>query len=436
MDISTGEWLGSHFLQTVRPFVFYLRAVRFWMDAHPTEIVVMWISREGNAGAKGREQYPDASGADEGRLWDDVVEAFDGLLLDRRVSSLGGTTLKDLIRRDHRAVVFVSDLDGVAGSSRYLAQDGASVENFWIGEGAFGGEDTFHRQREYFRTAALRNRDAEDRGGYTLMGMNTAGQGFQVEGAAARRFLPWPLSERRDLSENCASRTNIPGLSDWCPETLLDVAQLGSYYDQIVLDGAYREAVVAPSSPSAEGTTAFPHALYLDALDYGGTIRTGTTTLFGAVRGGGGGDPTPGEPNGDSAYAYVDTVIAYNVRRACGGRGGGRSTTDGGILVVAPDIAAAVDGNDGDGTLPTATGGSGGPSSSSPSSNRGGGANDGGCAVPLKRYLEGRRRKHPLRLWNDPKRGRRDDWPPERMSSSSSSSLRSQIGPDVPLRSS
>ena len=64
-----------------------------------------------------------------------MVEAFGGLLLDRRISYLGGMMLKDMIRKDNFAMVFVSDLEGVVGSLYYLAQGGVSVENFWIGEG-------------------------------------------------------------------------------------------------------------------------------------------------------------------------------------------------------------------------------------------------------------------------------------------------------------
>ena len=64
-DAATGLWLGSHFLQTVCPFVFYLCAVRSCMDRHPSEIVVIWISRKGNVGARGRDQYPNTSGDDK-----------------------------------------------------------------------------------------------------------------------------------------------------------------------------------------------------------------------------------------------------------------------------------------------------------------------------------------------------------------------------------
>ena len=81
--------------------------------------------------------------------------------------------------------------------------------------------------------------------------------------------------------------------------------------------------------------------------------------LFGdlCVGGGGGVDSPLGHPNGDSTYAYVDTVIAYNVHRACG-------------IVIDSDDAVYSNSN---GTLPTATRGAGDPSSLSPLGNQGGG---------------------------------------------------------------
>ena len=53
-----------------------------------------------------------------------------------------------------------------------------------------------------------------------------------------------------------------------------------------------------------ECTFNFPHALYLDALDYGGTLRTGTLTLFGKDHQG--------------AKEEYDPIIGYNPKRSVG----------------------------------------------------------------------------------------------------------------------
>ena len=42
------SWYGLHMLQTNQHALSYLTSVRQWMDAHPTEVVVMWISRHGS----------------------------------------------------------------------------------------------------------------------------------------------------------------------------------------------------------------------------------------------------------------------------------------------------------------------------------------------------------------------------------------------------
>lgn len=56
-----------------------------------------------------------------------------------------------------------------------------------------------------------------------------------------------------------------------------------------------------------------PNAIYLDAVDRGGLVRTGTE-LF--PEPGTGGNPPP-STHKTTGYAYVDTVLYYNVREAC-----------------------------------------------------------------------------------------------------------------------
>ena len=39
----------------------YLEAIKNWMLDHPSEILVMWISKHGNTGHKGNDQYPNVT---------------------------------------------------------------------------------------------------------------------------------------------------------------------------------------------------------------------------------------------------------------------------------------------------------------------------------------------------------------------------------------
>ena len=41
-------WRGLHMLQTKNTVETYFKQVRGWLDAHPSEVVVMWLTRHGN----------------------------------------------------------------------------------------------------------------------------------------------------------------------------------------------------------------------------------------------------------------------------------------------------------------------------------------------------------------------------------------------------
>ena len=82
-------------------------------------------------------------------------------------------------------------------------------------------------------------------------------------------------------------QTNILNLYNWCSKTLLDTDQIILYYNIIFIKGAYEEDVASSSLimedvVAREGGkgTVFLNYLYLDALDYGGNIYMGMTTLF------------------------------------------------------------------------------------------------------------------------------------------------------------
>ena len=87
-----------------------------------------------------------------------------------------------------------------------------------------------------------------------------------------------------------------------CPLALMDWSLLMNYYNQRVLDLAYSEGATNPN-------TDFPNAIYLDAVDTSGLIRTGTSKI----------NPLLQEHLTDG-YAYAATLIAANVRRLCRGR--------------------------------------------------------------------------------------------------------------------
>lgn len=195
----------------------------------------------------------------------------------------------------------------------------------------------------------------------------------------------------------CAEAYNIPGMTQWCPETLLDVGQLTAYYKQLTIEGAYN------------ANYTFPNAIYIDAVGPEGTIRTGTKLLsageddivcnifkwsscqtsqprcddgwtsngesvhWNCYDGQGNKHGFCGlawqdhykccrnadADHANDGYAYADTLIAYNVRRAC----------DAGAAAKPEDCSSLIE------------------------------------------MIEERRARHPVAQWSDVLTGRRDDWP-------------------------
>merc|ERR1711920_807403 len=67
--------------------------------------------------------------------------------------------------------------------------------------------------------------------------------------------------------KECALSFEIPGFESWCPERLIDAAQMLNYYKQQTIEEAYQQGLE------------FPNAIYIDAVGPGGLIRTGTQPL-------------------------------------------------------------------------------------------------------------------------------------------------------------
>jgi hypothetical protein len=45
---TAAEWYSIHFLQSKQIVTVYWKQIRQWLDEHPSELVVLWLSREGN----------------------------------------------------------------------------------------------------------------------------------------------------------------------------------------------------------------------------------------------------------------------------------------------------------------------------------------------------------------------------------------------------
>ena len=290
------------------------------------------------------------------QLWSVFEGIFDGLLMDTRQSSLYETPIVQLLQRNHRVVTFASDYEEFTGNSPF-AYDAARIQNYY-GSGVFDEVREMERHTEYFLSGAANNKAVNAEGGFTLMSMNTSSPPWQVIDAAKRRFLHWAEDTTRafelaDFFHSCASKTNIPGLNKWCPETLMDIVQLTSYYNQMLIEAAFTRMLT-------DEDVAFPNAFYLDGLDYDGTFRTGTLLLDGMER--------SQSAHKEDKYAFVDTVVAYNARKMCSAtpRHGGKQSRQ---------VATSTCGD-------------------------------------LLRKLDDRRSRYPVQRWEEPAYGRHTSWPP------------------------
>lgn len=50
------EWFSLHMLQSTDTSLQYFREIAAWMRAHPSEVVVMWLSKHGSQCATGQDQ--------------------------------------------------------------------------------------------------------------------------------------------------------------------------------------------------------------------------------------------------------------------------------------------------------------------------------------------------------------------------------------------
>ncbi len=290
-----GRWYSVHFMQSQQTIETYWHEIRNWLDAHPHEIVVLWLSRDGNPAATGQDQYPNVTSEQKQAIWQNFTTIFGNLLIHTDEANPWTDSVASLIQRNYRVLPFVADYHDFTRSSP-LALDAAHIQNIWNQGDIFDADDMIINLKEYFQNAKANNEAVHKRHGFTLLGMNTASPEWQIVASAEKRFLGWKHDRR------CSANFHTPETTHWCPETLLDIAQLSSYYVQSLLEYAY-DGIESKQ-------LAFPNAVYLDALDWGGTIRTGSQLLNGHDRGG-------APENKITTYGYVDTVLSYNAQIAC-----------------------------------------------------------------------------------------------------------------------
>merc|ERR1712087_202195 len=75
------------------------------------------------------------------------------------------------------------------------------------------------------------------------------------------------------------------------------------YYNQLAIETAYLEG-------ATDKTIDFPNAIYIDGIDAGGRIRTGTERLNPLFT-------SEPDDHATTGYAYSATIVGATVRRLC-----------------------------------------------------------------------------------------------------------------------
>ena len=260
------RWVGVHGMETDGLAEGYLHHVHQWLQAHPGEIVVVWLSRHGNEKATGDAQYPDTSVAMKQQFYRRILRMFGNLVVDHQNTPLDHTPIQTLVAHNRRLVLLCSDWHEFTGQSRMALDAAAVIENHLPGSfdnpvlDALGCFSRLPHDQKY-HIVSLAN--AVDKG------------------AVVRKFIRKEVhdvvSKFRRMPSRSSKFQHVPGMSsDHFPWRLDDSGRFTNYYAQTVLETMCNRRM--------------PQAIYIDMLTREGGIEIGD----------------------DKKFGYVDTILAWN----------------------------------------------------------------------------------------------------------------------------
>lgn len=321
------DWYGVHFCQTQQPSWSFWLELYEWIVAHPTELIVVWISKHGDNCGTTYDGIPlDAMQS----YWHRITTLFGPLLFNTTFGTrLNETTIGELLQRDQRVVLYASDYANFTGGGSAVAMNDCLVDNEGCGDVTNLTDTVFGCNRTFQNVPAHLARTKGENQFYLLSMATSASRKEILDVSLLRYFGGW-LVNATATAEACAALFHVPGMTGWCPMHLEGMDQLNNYYNQIPFQEVaqyasnrlreWRSRRGDPSFVAAPFAMAIPNAIYLDTLDANGTIRTGTEIF----------PPSWGPPSAAASsslsppslprYAYADTVLLVNVMRACVGQ--------------------------------------------------------------------------------------------------------------------
>lgn len=305
-------WYGYHSFLTRNPLAVYLQEIARWLDQHPTEVVVLFVSHFGNT--NNLNQYPYADDAAMAQLGAELQAAFGRKLVDAAAGEHPATTsYADLRKKGRQVVLYLSDwkrfklpqsfnasnagcaggIDNETGANVLKAANGRAWELFYY---------------ERWNTQAATNR-ADRR--FTLMSGATSTPDALVADQFELSMLENPSGflGYKPL-HHCRAQFQFPATVTSqlrCPEALGDFGLMSNYYHAAVLD-------YIVGRPRTYRT---PNAIYLDRVLPEGTIDIGTPDVRAM-------DGRPAVAGRPVPYSYLGTLLrsALDQGGPCPARGG------------------------------------------------------------------------------------------------------------------
>ena len=253
---TSDDWYCLHMLQSKKKAIVYLQEIRDWLIIHPSEIVVIWLSKHGSECATGEQQFPGVEKKVKRIFWKSIENMFISYLNTSNIRS----TISDFLRNNHRVIFLVSDYEEFTDNGT-LAYDACEIINNDLDISDVVNINISH-DIERFKTFQY------NRSKFHLLSMASSSPKASYESAAKIHYIPGGTK----YIHSCAAVYGHANLTQWCPETLLDFAQLNNYYHQYTLSVAF------------QNNYTFPNAFYIDAIDHNGLIRIGNKALgYGAT---------------------------------------------------------------------------------------------------------------------------------------------------------
>eukprot|EP00756_Hemistasia_phaeocysticola_P021025 Hpha_TRINITY_DN15751_c1_g9::TRINITY_DN15751_c1_g9_i1::g.40825::m.40825 len=314
--LSDYDWYSIHLVESNHKVVDYFTSLKNWLDAHPTEVVVVWLTKHGSSCPTGTDQWPGASVADKQKLWGQLRTLFGGLMFDNSKSRVNETSYNQMLARGERVVFYVADYKELTGGSETRAYDACQhLSNNLHGGNLNDVPGTEKMWQSFLKGAGAKRETLKSQDKFYLVSVAGTPPSDQIKDAAFLRYLDWFKVEKEATIKSCSKIWNMPNVTHWCPTTLEDAGIWRNYWSQRALD----------LPVSADGYD-YPGAFYIDGVAENGLLRTGPSligsdgrALMAVLNRTESLAQVADIPPGNTGWAYVASLALYTTRRACKG---------------------------------------------------------------------------------------------------------------------